>query len=213
MRKNGKPKIKKVDDTQKSPRVKIKFKKTDQTHLILGTRAYKIGHKDRFAISLLSVILGGGMSSRLFIEVRERRGLAYYVRSGVEAYDDAGYFAVSAGVEHKNLKLATQTILGEMSKITREKVMEKELKKAKEYIKGKAVMGMEASDEVAMFFVEQEVSKKKIMTISEIMRRIEKVTDGDIMRVAKDVFQKNKLNLAVIGPHKNEKDFQKILTL
>jgi predicted Zn-dependent peptidase len=213
MRKNGKPKIKKVDDTQKSPQVKIKFKKTDQTHLVLGTRAYKIGHRDRFVISLLSVILGGGMSSRLFIEVRERRGLAYYVRSGVEAFDDAGYFAVSAGVEHKNLKLATETILGEMSKITREKVTEKELKKAKEYIKGKAVMGMEASDEVAMFFVEQEVSKKKIMTISEIMRRIEKVTSGDIMRVAKDIFQKNKLNLAVIGPHKNEKDLQKILTL
>jgi predicted Zn-dependent peptidase len=200
-----KPKIKRVIEKQKKPEVKIKFKKTDQTHFILGTRAYDFSHKDRFALALLSIILGGSMSSRLFIEVREKRGLAYYVRTMVESYEDVGYIATQAGVEHKNLKLAIETILAEYRKISTEKVSPKELQKAKDYIKGKSVMGMEASDEVAMFFIDQEVMKRKIMTMQEKFRLIDKVTADDIMKVAADVFRNDKLNLAVIGPHKDGK--------
>jgi predicted Zn-dependent peptidase len=211
MRKDGKPKAELVMEKQTAPQAKIKFKKTDQTHLVLGTRAFKRDHKDRYTLSLISTILGGGMSSRLFIEVRERQGLAYYVRSGVEAFDEAGYIDFSAGVEHKNLKKAIETILSEIKKMKSEEVSEKELRKAKEYIKGKMVMSMEASDEVAMFFVEQEVSKKRILTAEEIFKNIEKVTAKDILRVAGEIFQEKNLNLAVVGPHKNTKEFEKIL--
>lgn len=208
-----KPKIIKVTENQKKPEVKIKFKKTDQTHLVLGTRAYNFNHKDRFALSLLSVILGGSMSSRLFIEVREKRGLAYYVKTMAEAYEDVGYIATQAGVEHKNLELAVKTILTEYKKISREKVGEKELQKAKDCVKGRAIMGMEASDEVAMFFVDQEVMKKRILTLPEIFKLIDKVTAGDILKVAKDVFRGDKLNLAVIGPHKDDKNLKKFIKL
>lgn len=208
-----KPKLIPVDDRQKKPKAETKFKKTDQTHFVLGVRAYDFNHKDRFALGLLSVILGGNMSSRLFIEVREKRGLAYYVRTNVEAFKDAGYIATQAGVEHKNFELAVKTILDEYRKIARQKVSEQELKRAKDFIRGKTVMSLEESDEVAMFFVDQETSKRKILTPKEIFALIDKVTVSDILRVAKDVFQNKKLNLAVIGPHKNAKKLEKILKI
>lgn len=211
MEKRKKPGFKKVIEKQTKPQVKIKFKKTDQTHLYLGTRAYHQEHKDRFAVNLLSVILGGNMSSRLFTEVREKRGLAYYVGSSTETFSDCGYFTSRAGVEHKNLELAVKVILGEYKKISTEKVSEKELQKAKDYIKGKSIMGFEESDEVAMFFVDQEVRRGKIMTMEKIFAEIDKVTAKDILRVAKEIFQPNKLNLAVVGPHRDGKRLEKIL--
>jgi len=153
------------------------------------------------------------MSSRLFIEVRERRGLAYYIKTGVEAYEDTGYLATQAGVDHKNAVTAIETILNEYKKISTGGVSEKELRKAKDFLRGKAVMGMESSDEVAIFHVEQETSRGKILTIEEIFFLIEKVTVEDIKNIAKDIFQNKKLNLAVIGPHKNAKIFERVLNL
>jgi len=211
MVKGQKPNFEKFKSNQKEPELKIKFKKTDQTHLMVGARAYPEGHKDRFALSLLGVILGGNMSSRLFLEVREKRGLAYYVSTGGDSYKECGYIATQAGVEHKNLKTALEVILGEYKKIAATGVSEKELKKAKEYIKGKSVMSLEASDEVAMFFIDQELRRKKILTVKEIFAKIDRVTTGDILRVARDVFQKNKLNLALIGPHRNDKFILNVL--
>ncbi|MCK9379314.1 MAG: insulinase family protein [Candidatus Moranbacteria bacterium] len=213
MPKGKKPAIEKVLENQATPAVKIKFKKTDQTHFILGNRAFKRDHKDRFALGLLATILGGNMSSRLFIEVRERRGLAYYVRTATENFDDCGYIETQSGVEHKNLEKAIEVILGEYRKMTVEKVSEKELRKSKDYLKGRGVMGFEASDEVAMFFIDQEVKKEKIMTLEEIFAKIDAVTVEDIQRVAKNIFLKNTLNLAIIGPHKNSKKFEKLLKL
>lgn len=192
-----------VKERQNQPAVKIKFKKTDQTHFILGTRAYRENHPQRFALALLAVILGGNMSSRLFIEVREKLGLAYYVKTEVEAYADCGYLATQVGVEHKNLELAIKTILQEYQKIAKHKVQEKELQKAKDFIKGKSLMGLEASDEVAMFFASQEIKKKKILTPGEIFAKIDKVAATDILKVAQEIFTKKRLNLAIIGPHKN----------
>jgi len=213
MKKGFKPKYEKVVENQTKPELKLKNKKTDQTHLLLGSRAYNYNHKDRFALSLLSIILGGNMSSRLFTEVREKRGLAYHVRTSVDAFEDCGYLATQAGVNHDKLEITIETILNEYRKITTEKVSKKELQNAKDFIKGKSVMGFESSDEVAMFFVDQEVKKRKIMTLSEIFKNIDKVTESDILRVAKDIFQNKKLNLAVIGPHKDGKKLEKILKL
>lgn len=213
MKPGKKPIFSKVREKQKQPQAKIKFKKTDQTHLVIGNRAYDENHKERFALGLLAVILGGNMSSRLFTEVRERRGLAYQVLTGVEAYKDCGYLATQAGVDHKNLKETIKIILQEYKKIAREKVSEEELSRAKEYVKGKSVMGFEASDEVAMFYVDQELIRKKIMSMEEIFAKIDKVTADDILRVAKDIFKEKTLNLAVIGPHRDGKKLEKILKL
>jgi predicted Zn-dependent peptidase len=209
--KGDKPVYKKISEKQSVPVVNIKFKKTDQTHFILGARAYDQNHKDRFALGLLSVILGGNMSSRLFIEVRERRGLAYSVHTDADTYDDCGYIATQAGVEHKNLGKTIEVIMDEYKKISENPVSAKELQNAKDFIRGKSVMSLEASDEVAMFFVDQEIKRKKIETIDDFFKKIDAVTAGDIQRVAKDVFVSKKMNLAIIGPHKNKNIFEKLL--
>lgn len=213
MKKGEKVSYKKIAEKQKVPQVKLKYKKTDQTHLILGARAYNYNHKDRYALMLLSVILGGNMSSRLFTEVREKRGLAYRISTGVETYADCGYLATVAGIEHKNLELTVKTILNEYEMISLQKVNERELRKAKDFIKGKAVMSLESSDEVAAFLIDQEIQKGKIETLEQIFAEIDGVKIDDIQRVAKDIFRKEKLNLAVIGPHKNEEKIKKLFNL
>ncbi len=210
---DGLPIVEKIKEKQSHPELKIKYKKTDQTHLILGVRAYDYNHRDRFVLSVLAVILGGNMSSRLFIKVRERRGLAYSIKTGKEDYCDCGYLATQAGVEHKNLEKTIEIILKEYKKIASAKVNQKELQKAKDYIKGKSLMNFESSDEVAMFFIEQETKRKKIMPMEDIIKMVDKVTADDILRVARDIFKPEKLNLAVIGPHKNGKKLEKILNL
>jgi len=206
MKKGKKTEIEKVIEKQIVSKIKIKNKKTDQTHLILGVRTYDHRHKDRYALSLLSSILGGNMSSRLHIQVRERQGLAYYIRTDGEAYQDVGYLMVGAGVEHKNLEKTIKIILRELKKISAYKVSEKELQKAKNYIKGKSVMGLEPSDAVASYLADQEVMKNEILIPDQVFKKIDKVTVNDIQRVAKDIFVSKNLNLAVIGPHKEKED-------
>lgn len=213
MKKGSKNVMKKVVEKQSKPELKVKFKETDQSHLILGVRAFEQNHPDRFALGLMAVILGGNMSSRMFIEVREKRGLAYYVSTSTELFNECGYLSTCAGVEHKNLEKATEVILNEYKKISKNKVAPKELQRAKDYIKGRSVMGFEASDSVAMFFIGQEIKGDKIMTLEEKFAKIDQVTAEDILRVAKDIFKNHKLNLAVIGPHKNPEKLQKILKL
>lgn len=203
----------KVVEKQKGPGLKIQFKKTDQTHLVVGNRAFSDTHPDRFALSILSVILGGNMSSRLFIEVREKRGLAYVIRTSVDSYRDCGYIATQAGVSHKNLGVTIQTILHECKRLKEEAVSEKELRNAKDYIKGKIRMEFEASDEVALFHGEQEITKDDVISLEELFDKVEGVTIEDIQRVANLVFTADSLNLAVVGPHKDGKKFAKLLTL
>lgn len=206
MNQGKKEDFQRVVEKQKTPQIKIKNKKTDQTHLVLGVRAYEENHKDKYVMSLLSVILGGNMSSRLFINVREKQGLAYYIHTGEETYQDVGHLETSAGVEHTNLEKAISTIMKEYKKISSKEVSLVELNKAKDYIKGKAVMGLESSSAVASFLVSQELTDKKILTPAQIFEKIDKVTPADILRVAKDIFKNEKLNLAIIGPHKKNKD-------
>src|SRR4030066_739773 len=159
--KGKKPICGKTKGKQIKPGVLVKFKKTDQTHFILGNRAYHQEHEDRFALGLLSTILGGNTSSRLFVEIREKRGLAYGVHAGVESYKDCGYLATQTGVDHGKLEETVKIIIGEYKKISSQKVSVQELKKAKDYIKGTSIMNFESSDEVAMFHVDQETRKGK----------------------------------------------------
>ncbi|MGB4253704.1 MAG: pitrilysin family protein [Minisyncoccales bacterium] len=201
--KEKKPKKrKKIKDFQTKPESLVQFKKTDQAHFCLGVRAYNIFHPDKYALSLLSVILGGNMSSRLFVKVREKEGLAYYIRTNVETYTDTGYLVTQSGVDNQKIEKAIKIILNEYKDIREKGVNEKELKRAKEYIKGKMLLELELSDEMAAFFANQEILTNKILTVEEKFAKIDKVTVKDIQRVAKDIFVPQKLNLALIGPFK-----------
>lgn len=205
----------KTIEKQARPGLKIKHKKTDQTHLVLGFRSYNMFHKDRFALALLANILGGTMSSRLFLSVRERLGLAYYVSASDEESTDCGYFSVRAGVDTNRSKIekTVKTIISEIKKIRAKGVSEKELQKAKDNLRGKMALSLEASDDVASFLAGQELSRREIKRPDEILRQIDKVKKNDILRVARDIFVNEKLNLAMIGPIEDGKFLEKILKL
>ena len=200
-----------VSENQKKPAAKVVYKKTDQAHLVLGVRGIKLGHPDRYIAAVLATILGGGMSSRLFINVREKRGLAYYVRADNESYLDTGALMAAAGVDLKRIEDAIKVILAEFALIAKVKVTEKELKKAKEYIKGRVILSWEDSRTSAVSYGSDELLEGQVRTLDEELKRIDEVTAEDIQRVAQFLFTESKLNLAVIGPFKDKANFEEIL--
>lgn len=200
-------------DLQKKPVLKVVYKKTDQAHLVVGVRGLKMTHPDRYNAAVLGTILGGGMSSRLFINVREKRGLAYYVRADHESYSDTGTLAAAAGVDLKRIDDAIQVILGEFGEIAKKKVNDRELKKAKELIKGRIILSWEDSRTVAASFGGDELLEGKVRTLEEYLREIDAVSAEDIERVAQFLFKQRNLNLAVIGPFRDPTKFEKILKL
>ena len=213
MRTGENPERKGIVEKQKAPAVLLQTKKTDQTHFILGVRSFDFFHEDRHVLAVLSTILGGGMSSRLFMAVRERRGLAYSVHTGTDAYHDAGYLSTQCGVEHENLEKTIAVILEEYKRIAMELVPEKELLKAKEHIKGSMAMHLESSDDIVGYLVDQEVLKGEIVLPKDRYEKIDAVTSEDVRRVAEMIFRPERLNLAVIGPQKSAKKLEKMLVL
>lgn len=213
IRKGKKPAFKRIADKQSKPGIFIQNKKTDQTHLLLGVRTYAMEHSDRYILSVLATILGGGMSSRLFLAVRERRGLAYRVSTGVDAYHDVGYLATQSGVEHENLEKTIEVILDEYRRIATEKVGSEELTKAKEHLKGGMALAFEGSDDIVEYLLTQETLFNDVTLPKEKAKMIDKVTADDVLRVAKDIFQNKKLNLAVIGPKADKKKLEKLVRL
>lgn len=208
------PKVKKkVIEKQIKPRILVHHKKTDQTHLCLGVRGYDIFHKDRYVLDIISIILGRGFSSRLFVEMRAKQGLAYNIWTANHNETDAGYLFTQASVGNKRIDKAIQIILKNYKLIKNKKVDQKELRKAKNYIKGKSILAMEGSDEQAPFYGFQELLTNKILTLEQKFAKIEAVTANDIQRVAKDIFRPEKLNLALIGPFKDKQRFEKLLKL
>jgi len=203
----------KVIERQTMPEYLVHTRQTDQTHICLGVRAYNLSHPQRYAQDILGVILGGMMSSRLFMEVREKLGLAYYIKTAVESNPDTGFLFTRAGVDNKNAEKAISTILKEYKKVAKKGLSKSELKKAKDYIKGKMTLVLESSDALASFYGAQEILEQKILTPKEIYAKIDKVSSGDILRVAKDIFMSRNLNLALVGPFEDKKRFQKILKL
>ncbi len=189
---------------QSEPRTAIKEKKTDQTQLMLGVPAYPYQHKDEYVLAVLATVLGGGMSSRLFTEVREKRGLAYSIYAWVERYPDTGYIAVQAGVQHDKLTKTIKTILGELKKLKTTKVPASELAKAKAYLKGTQTLALETTDEIAQDAATSLLATGRVRPLAERLEAIESVTAADIQRVAKDLFRSSRLNLGIIGPHTNQ---------
>lgn len=198
---------------QKAPKFKLNTKKSEQAHLILGFTAEGRNYEGRFAQSLLSAILGGGMSSRMFIEVRERRGLAYSVRTSIERYQEIGYMGTYAGVNVDKVDEAIKVILDQHYGLAsgKYKVSQAELDKAKGYIKGGLALALEDTKDVSGFFGEPQLFGSEVLTPNEIFEKIDKVTLKDINFEAKKLFVSKNLNLAIIGPFDKGDKFTKLL--
>jgi predicted Zn-dependent peptidase len=192
-------------------RVKVHSKASDQAHICLGVHSYPLDHPDRYVLQVLSTILGGGMSSRLFTEVRERRGLAYYVYGLNHSYTDAGTLYAQAGVDINRIDEAVSTIAEELRKIAAEAVPADELEKAKSFAKGRFVLQLETSQGLIMFGLRREVLEGRTPDPQEILGEIGKVTVDDVQRVAGELLAKRGLNLAVIGPFDDAERFEKLL--
>jgi predicted Zn-dependent peptidase len=191
--------------------VALHTKASEQAHLILGVRGYPIGHENRYALQLLAVVLGGGMSSRLFTEVREKRGLGYYVHAGNSAYTDTGTFYSSAGVDVDRVDEAITTILGEMRKIAAEPVPSDELEKARGYAKGRFVLRLESPQGTIQYGLRREVLEGEIEEPDELLRHLDAVTAEDVQRVARDLFEDKRLYLALVGPFDDPARFEQLL--
>ncbi len=203
----------KVKEKQSKPQALISFKKTDQTHFVMGVRTYGLFEKHNVALSVLSGLLGGGMSSRLFVKLREEMGVGYYVRAGNDAYTDHGFFEISAGVDNKRIEEVLYAVLEECRKLKKFEVPEEEMNKVKECLIGNMKLSLESSDDIANFHGGQELLKREILGAEEKAKRIREVTAKDILVLSKEIFKNEKLNLALIGPFKDKAKFEKLLKL
>ncbi len=209
----GQGKIKElVKEKQNKPQVFIKNKKTDQTHLILGVRGINTFDKRRYALKVMDIIFDGGMSGILFQTIREKLGVAYYIYSTIPRSTDHGFWAVVAGIDNNRLEEVITSVLEEWKKFKTKPVDIKDIKKAKSYITGKLALGLENVHNVAINFAFQELLKRKIETPGEYLKKIKQITAYDIQKVAKDLLKPQSLNLALIGPYKNQQKLERLLS-
>jgi predicted Zn-dependent peptidase len=191
--------------------VKVHSKASDQAHLVLGVPSYPIEHPDRYALQIVATILGSGMSSRLFTEVRERRGLAYYVYAMNHSYVDAGSLFAQAGVDVKRADEAVETIAGELRRIADEPVGAEELEKSKNLAKGRFTLQLENPQGLILFGLRREVLEGRAPDPQEVTDGIDAVTAEDVQRVARDLIGGKGLDLALIGPFDDADRFEKLL--
>jgi predicted Zn-dependent peptidase len=193
-----------------SPKAALKAKKTEQAQVNIAVHAFSSSHPDRYALDVLNTILGEGMSSRLFVEIREKLALAYDVHSYVAHFLDAGAMVVSAGVDPKRIDPTIVAMLGELKKL-RDGVPERELRKAKELIKGRLQLRMEDTRAVTSWLGTQELLRSEILTVDDVLDVIERVTLDDLSRVANDILVPDRMSVAVVGPYRSEARFAKLL--
>ncbi len=197
---------------QKKPKILIKNKKTEQTHFVLGFPTFSFFDEKKYPLQILSTILGSGMSSRLFIEVRERLGLCYYISSFTESFTDTGYYAVHTGVANNldKVKKSIRVILKEHQKIIQGKLKKEDFQRAKEMIKGRLILYLEDTTNLANFFGVKQLLMNKLETPEEILKKITSVKIEQVVDLAKEIFKEERLNLALIGNYQ-EKDFKDVL--
>lgn len=193
------------------PRLVLREKQTDQSHIVLGALGVPLGHKDRVVADVLSTMLGGYMSSRLFADIRNKHGLAYAIHASHQAYKSTGYFAAYAGVPHERREEVVKRIMGHLAQIKKSGVTTEELTRAKDNIRGRLAISLESTDEVATYLGMQEILLNKILTPQEVMKRVEKITRQDIHRVAKSLFRRENIFLTIIGPALAEGPYQKLI--
>jgi len=204
--------FKSVIEGQKDPAVKIQYKKTDQAHFAIGVRTVGlVDEETRIPLVVLAAILGGGMSSRLFHEVREKRGLAYYVRTASDHYLDCGHLTTFVGADPTRIDEAVAVIVEEYKKVQKTgEITHEELKKAKEYVKGHFVLDLEDTRSVAVFYGSDLLLEKKLEAPAEVLAKIDKVRLEDVVGVAKK-YLSGPLSFAIIGDFKNPTKFKKLL--
>ena len=195
---------------QIKPKLQITNKKTEQAHLYIGFPTISSQDPRYWTQKVLSAILGGNMSSRMFLNVREAQGLCYYVSTTIDSYLDAGSFSTRAGVDTSRIHQAIKAIIQEYQNIKSEKISESELKKGKEYLKGKFVLNLEDSESYASLLAEEELLTNKIQELEDIQTKIDQVTIDDIYQFTQQFFIEEQLHLSVIGPYTQE-DFQNSL--
>ncbi|MFH1485251.1 MAG: pitrilysin family protein [Chloroflexota bacterium] len=200
-------------DEQNAPRLRLESRKTEQAHLCLAVPGLSFLHPDRFALDLLNVILGECMSSRLFTEIREKRGLAYDIHSYVSHYRDSGALTVYAGVHPKQADDAIRCVLAELARIRDEPIPSQEMVKAKELSKGRLLLRMEDTRSVSGWMGGQELLTGHIYTVDEIVKLVDDLTPEDLHRVARNLLGTGRLNLAVVGPFRSERRFERLLRL
>ncbi|MCH8110001.1 MAG: insulinase family protein [Chloroflexi bacterium] len=198
--------------TQSEPQLSLEYRKTEQAHLSIALPGVSLVHPDRYALDILSVILGEGMSSRLFVEVREKEGLAYDVHSGVTHFQDCGAFVVTAGVDPSRVYSAVEKILAEVGSL-RDGVPEDELEKAKRLISGRLMLRMEDTRAVSGWMGNQETLLGRILDLDDVVERVNGVTLEELRRVANDILVTDKLNMAVVGPCRGKLRLQRLLKL
>jgi predicted Zn-dependent peptidase len=207
------PSLATVDmDVNGSP-VKVHSKQSDQAHVRLGVLSYPIDHPDRYALNLLATALGGGMSSRLFTEVRERRGLAYYIFGYNQGYTDTGTLYAQGGVDIQRIDEAVQTIAREFQRIADEPLEQEELDKARNFAKGRLVLSLEDPKGTILFGLRSEVLEGRVREPDEALAGFDAVTTEDVQRVAQDVIGGDRLRLAVIGPFDEAARFEELLAV
>lgn len=212
-RKSIKPPLRRVIFKQKKPQLTVFKKDTEQAHIFLGVSGLNINHEDKYTLGVLSSILGEGLSSRLFIKIREEKSLAYYIGTHGELYQDAGIFGVHAGITLNKVEKALEEILRQLKIVKRNTISKRELREAKEKMKGPLLFKLENSDQMMLYFSQQELLTKKILTPFEVKEKIEAVTADDIKRLANELFVNKRLNLAIIGPYASSNRFRDILDI
>ncbi|MDP2719696.1 MAG: insulinase family protein, partial [Dehalococcoidia bacterium] len=194
------------------PRLKVEYKDTEQAHLCLAVRGIPLLHPDRYALDLLNVILGEGMSSRLFQEIREKHCLAYDIHSYVNYFRDAGSLVIGAGVDPKQLSRTISAIL-EQLRLIKKGITRDELQKVKDMTKGRLLLRLEDSRSVAGFLAAQELLTNRVLVIEEVVAAIDSVKEEDILKQADNLLVSSRLNMAVVGPLKNGGDLKDLLFL
>lgn len=207
------PAVEAAFEPRKTMRVRIQNKPVEQIPLAFGFPTVGRGHKDSEAIKLLASILGGTMSSRLFVEVRERRGLCYSIRAASDAYDEVGTFQIRAGLDRARLALASKVIWSEIQKVVRAGVTARELAMAKDHVRGATTLSLEDSSDRAEFYGRQELFLGSVKSPEEKLKAFDRVTRADVHRVARAIFVKSRMSVSAIGPFESEKAFLKLLAL
>jgi predicted Zn-dependent peptidase len=193
------------------PGLSVHHKKSDQAHLVLGTLSHPMQHPDRYVLQVLAAVLGGGMSSRLFTEVRERRGLAYYVFCQNNAYAETGTLCAQAGVDLNRVEQAIETVVAELRRIVDEPVPEQELSKAKEYMKGRLILQLESPQGLIGFGLRREVLEGQAVDPTEVIAELDAINADDVQRVAREVIGERAFHLALIGPFEDGERFARLL--
>lgn len=212
-KKDQAPSFIKFEAKQQEARSLLEHRDIQQTHFVLGVTAFDRHDDKRFALKVASTLLGEGLGSRLFQHIRNQLGLAYYIDSEYESFDDTGLWVVSAGVNSNQTKVAIAAVLSELRKLTDQKVEKDELIRAKELIKGKNLFGVETSHGLASFIGFQALLSKEVLSTGEINQRIDGVTAEDLQKVAQELLKTEMLNLALIGPQKERNAFEEILKI